>query len=59
MTDSKTLNVDEFVNLMTKDDVFYHTLQINNSKDKSVITFKKSFSDKVHEVLRNKFPNLK
>jgi len=44
---------------MTKDDVFYHTLQINNSKDKSVITFKKSFSDKVHEVLRNKFSNLK
>lgn len=44
---------------MTKDDIFYKTLQIGQAKSDSSPVMEKTFSEKVHEVLRNKFPNLK
>lgn len=57
--ETNSLNIDGFIELMTKDDVFYKTLQIGQPKVGSEFTFQKTFSEKVHEILRNKFPRLK
>lgn len=53
--------MDGFVELMTKESIYYKTLKLNSQNQGSPveITFSKSFSDKVHQVLRNKFVNLK
>ena len=46
---------------MTKDDIFYKTLRLKQVGDSFTFAEDKviNFSDKVHQVLRNKFPRLK
>jgi hypothetical protein len=52
------LKIDGFVELMTKDDIFFKTLDLKpvNQGD---MTFGTNFTEKVHLILRNKFINLK
>ena len=52
------LKSDGFVELMTKQDVFYKTLRIGQEDPKSPRAVK-NFSDKIHTILRNKFAKLK
>ena len=44
--------------LMTKEDIHFKTLRVGNNV-KSFTKPPKLFSDKVHQVLRNKFPKMK
>lgn len=53
------LGIDGFVELMTKDDVYYKTMLLGQNRANQDFTFQANFSEKVHEVLRNKFPRLK
>ena len=56
--ENQMLKVDGFVELMTKQDIFYKTLRLGQGDPKSPRAVK-HFSEKVHQILRNKFPKLK
>jgi hypothetical protein len=51
------LDMPSFIDLMTKENIYFKTLKFRNQSSKNTISCR--MSEKVHLVLRNKFVNLK